>query len=169
MIETTITKIQYDADGVQRRWSIPFPYADVKHISIYTKVGEEPTVKVVDNYDIDKDDAVVIYPTVASGQEPLASGTKITIARETPETQLEDASQVHFTSKDVERGLDKLTMITQELSATSGETMEVAAAAFEAAEEAVNTANEADKKADDAVIVANNAKSVADGDRKSTV
>ena len=169
MIETTITKIQYNADGVQRRWSIPFPYADVKHISIYTKVGDEPTVKVVDNYDIDEDDSVVIYPTVPSGQEPLAAGTKITIARETPETQLEDASQLHFTSKDVERGLDKLTMITQELSATAGETMEVSAAAFEAAEEAVSTANEADKKADNAVIVANNAKSVADGiDAKAT-
>lgn len=169
MIETTITKIQYDADGVQRRWSIPFPYADVKHISIYTKVGEEPTVKVVDNYDIDEDDSVVIYPTVASGQEPLAAGTKITISRETPETQLENASQVHFTSKDVERGLDKLTMIAQELSTTAGETMEVSAAAFKAAEEAVNTANEADKKADNAVIVANNAKSIAEGiDAKAT-
>lgn len=176
MIETTITKIQYDADGVQRRWSIPFPYADVKHISIYTKVGEEPTVKVVDNYDIDKDDAVVIYPTVASGQEPLASGTKITIARETPETQLEDASQVHFTSKDVERGLDKLTMITQELSTTSGETMEVSAAAFEAAEEAVDSAAQANKTAEEAktiagqaVGIAEDAKSIAQGiDAKAT-
>lgn len=176
MIETTITKIQYDADGVQRRWSIPFPYADVKHISIYTKVGEEPTVKVVDNYDIDEDDAVVIYPTVASGQEPLASGTKITIARETPETQLEDASQVHFTSKDVERGLDKLTMITQELSTTSGETMEVSAAAFEAAEEAVNSAAQANKTAEEAktiagqaVGIAEDAKSIAQGiDAKAT-
>lgn len=176
MIETTITKIQYDADGVQRRWSIPFPYADVKHISIYTKVGEEPTVKVVENYDIDEDDSVVIYPTVASGQEPLASGTKITIARETPETQLEDASQVHFTSKDVERGLDKLTMITQELSTTSGETMEVSAAAFEAAEEAVNSAALANKTAEEAktiagqaVGIATDAKSVAEGiDAKAT-
>lgn len=161
MIETTITKIQYDADGVQRRWSIPFPYADVKHISIYTKVGEEPTVKVVDNYDIDEDDSVVIYPTVASGQEPLASGAKITIARETPETQLEDASQVHFTSKDVERGLDKLTMITQELSTTSGETMEVSAAAFEAAEEAVNSAALANKTAEEAKTIAGQAVGIA--------
>lgn len=166
MIETTITKIQYDADGVQRRWSIPFPYADVKHISIYTKVGEEPTVKVVDNYDIDEDDAVVIYPTVASGQEPLVSGTKITIARETPETQLEDASQVHFTSKDVERGLDKLTMITQELSTTSGETMEVSAAAFEAAEEAVNSAAQANKTAEEAKAIAGQAVGIAE-DAKS--
>lgn len=166
MIETTITKIQYDADGVQRRWSIPFPYADVKHISIYTKVGEEPTVKVVDNYDIDEDDAVVIYPTVASGQEPLASGTKITIARETPETQLEDASQVHFTSKDVERGLDKLTMITQELSTTSGETMEVSAAAFEAAEEAVDSAAQANKTAEEAKTIAGKAVGIAE-DAKS--
>ena len=162
MIETTITKIQYDADGVQRRWSIPFQYADAKHISIYTKVGEEPTVKVVDNYDIDEDDSVVIYPTVASGQEPVAAGTKITIARETPETQLEDASQVHFTSKDVERGLDKLTMITQELSTTAGETMEVSAAAFESAEEAVNSAAQA-------VGIATDAKSIAEGiDIKAT-
>ena len=162
MIETTITKIQYDADGVQRRWSIPFQYADAKHISIYTKVGNEPTVKVADNYDIDEDDSVVIYPTVASGQEPLVAGTKITIARETPETQLEDASQVHFTSKDVERGLDKLTMITQELSTTSGETMEVSAAAFESAEEAVNSAAEA-------VGIATDAKSIAEGiDIKAT-
>lgn len=176
MIETTITKIQYDADGVQRRWSIPFPYADVKHISIYTKVGEEPTVKVVDNYDIDKDDSVVIYPTVASGQEPLASGTKITIARETPETQLEDASQVHFTSKDVERGLDKLTMITQELSITDGEIMEVSASAFEAAEEAVDSAALANKTAEEAktiagqaVGIATDAKSIAEGiDAKAT-
>ena len=161
MIETTITKIQYDADGVQRRWSIPFPYADVKHISIYTKVGEEPMVKVVDNYDIDEDDSVVIYPTVASGQEPLSAGTKIIIARETPETQLEDASQVHFTSKDVERGLDKLTMITQELSTTAGETMEVSASAFGAAEEAVNTANEANATAGEAKTLAEQAVSVA--------
>lgn len=176
MIETTITKIQYDADGVQRRWSIPFQYADAKHISIYTKVGEEPTVKVVDNYDIDEDDSVVIYPTIASGQEPLATGTKIIIARETPETQLEDASQVHFTSKDVERGLDKLTMITQELSTTAGETMEVAADAFEAAEEAVNSAALANKTAEEAktiagqaVGIATDAKSIADGiDAKAT-
>lgn len=161
MIETTITKIQYDADGVQRRWSIPFPYADVKHISIYTKVGDEPTVKVVDNYDIDEDDAVVIYPTVASEQEPLASGTKITIARETPETQLEDSSQIHFTSKDVERGLDKLTMITQELSTISGETMEVSAAAFESAEKAVNIANEANTTANEAKTLAEQAVSTA--------
>ena len=161
MIETTITKIQYDADGVQRRWSIPFPYADVKHISIYTKVGEEPTVKVVDNYEIDEDDEVVIYPTEASEMEPLAAGTKITIARETPETQLEDSSQIHFTSQDVERGLDKLTMITQELSTTSGETMEVSAAAFEAAEEAVNTANEANTTANEAKTLAEQAVSTA--------
>ena len=161
MIETTITKIQYDADGVQRRWSIPFQYADAKHISIYTKVGNEPTVKVADNYDIDEDDSVVIYPTVASGQEPLVAGTKITIARETPETQLEDASQVHFTSKDVERGLDKLTMITQELSTTAGETMEVSSAAFESAEEAVSTANEANATADEAKALAGQAVSVA--------
>ena len=161
MIETTITKIQYDADGVQRRWSIPFQYADAKHISIYTKVGEEPTVKVVDNYDIDEDDSVVIYPTVASGQEPVAAGTKIIIARETPETQLEDASQVHFTSKDVERGLDKLTMITQELSTTASETMEVSADAFGAAEEAVNTANEANATAGEAKTLAEQAVSLA--------
>ena len=176
MIETTITKIQYDADGVQRRWSIPFQYADAKHISIYTKVGEEPTVKVVDNYDIDEDDSVVIYPTVASGQEPIAAGTKIIIARETPETQLEDASQVHFTSKDVERGLDKLTMITQELSTTASETMEVAADTFEAAEEAVNSAAQANNTAEEAktiagqaVGIATDAKSIADGiDAKAT-
>ena len=176
MIETTITKIQYDADGVQRRWSIPFQYADAKHISIYTKVGEEPTVKVVDNYDIDEDDSVVIYPTVASGQEPVAAGTKIIIARETPETQLEDASQVHFTSKDVERGLDKLTMITQELSTTASETMEVSADAFEAAEEAVNSAAQANETAEEAktiagqaVGIATDAKSIAeDIDAKAT-
>lgn len=161
MIETTITKIQYDADGVQRRWSIPFQYADAKHISIYTKVGEEPTVKVIDNYDIDEDDSVVIYPTVESGQEPLTAGVKITIARETPETQLEDASQVHFTSKDVERGLDKLTMITQELSTTASETMEVSSAAFESAEEAVSTANEANATAAEAKTLAGQAVSVA--------
>ena len=176
MIETTITKIQYDADGVQRRWSIPFPYADVKHISIYTKIGDEPTVKVVDNYDIDEDDSVVIYPTIASGQEPIAAGTKIIIARETPETQLEDASQMHFTSKDVERGLDKLTMITQELSTTASETMEVSADAFEAAEEAVNSAAQANNTAEEAktiagqaVGIATDAKSIAEGiDAKAT-
>lgn len=176
MIETTITKIQYDADGVQRRWSIPFQYADAKHISIYTKVGEEPTVKVVDNYDIDEDDSVVIYPTVASGQEPVVAGTKIIIARETPETQLEDASQVHFTSKDVERGLDKLTMITQELSTTASETMEVSSAAFESAEEAVNSAAQANKTVEEAktiagqaVGIATDAKSIAEGiDAKAT-
>ena len=161
MIETTITKIQYDADGVQRRWSIPFPYADAKHIFIYVKVGETQTVKVLDNYEIDKDDSVVIYPTLESGQEPLSANTKITIARETPETQLEDSSQIHFTSADVERGLDKLTMITQELSTTASEMMEVSADAFEAAEEAVNSAAQANETAEEAKTIAGQAVGIA--------
>ena len=61
----------------------------------------------------------VIYPTEESGLAPLEAGKQILILRETPNTQLEDSSQIYFKSNDVERALDKLTMQVQELARDS--------------------------------------------------
>ena len=135
MIQDTLSKVVYTADGEQRQWDVPFQFNDSKDLHIYLtddgvrveevfqnfEVVENGEKKEVDNPDIDfnKEGNYVIYPTPESGLAPLEAGKQILILRETPNTQEEDSSEIYFKSKDIERGLDKLTMQVQELARDS--------------------------------------------------
>lgn len=119
MIETTVTKILYQADGVQKVWDIPFPFNDNGDIVLSVKTASDADyVKVTENYLVNKAAKTVTYPVSGS---VLTAGASVLIVRNTPVTQLEDSTELHFTSADVERGLDKITMIAQEIKNDTNE------------------------------------------------
>ena len=117
MIENENNKISYLGDNINRTWEVPFPFIDANDIKIYISEtdGFESEVEVSSNFEWNDQKTAIIYPTVKSGLKPLTDKQKITLSRETPITQNENSKQIAFTSADVERALDKLTMISQEI------------------------------------------------------
>ncbi len=87
--------------------------ADIKLYETNISTGE--TVEITENLTKDIDNARIKYPT--SG-EPRPTGYKLTIVRETARTQGVGLSTQSFDPKNMEKGLDKLTAIAQELDET---------------------------------------------------
>lgn len=113
MIEEQVTKILYTADGTNKVWEIPFDYIDNADVALRVKLPTDADFsKITENYVINKAAATITYP--ASGNA-LVADSSVLIERNTPVTQLEDSTKLHFTSADIERGLDKITMIAQEI------------------------------------------------------
>lgn len=119
MIQDTLSKVVYTADGEQRQWDVPFQFNDSKDLHIYLTDDGVRVEEVFQNFEFNKEGNYFIYPTPESGLAPLEAGKQILILRETPNTQEEDSSEIYFKSKDIERGLDKLTMQVQELARDS--------------------------------------------------
>lgn len=115
MIENTTTSIVYTSDGVQRYWTIPFAYLDrlndVKVAIQNHETGEITQLAYLTDFVIQPNAPQVVGLVTAAAEDD-----KILISRRTANTQEEDSSQHTFTSPDVERMADKLTMIVQEHS-----------------------------------------------------
>ena len=108
--------------------SVDFPFAfrinNEEDLKVYVKIGVGAyTLQTLnDDYELvdlhtDANGNItsgnIRYPKLGT---PLTSADSIYAIRETPNTQLEDSSQVSFQSKDMERALDKATMEIQELA-----------------------------------------------------
>lgn len=119
MIQDTLSKVVYVANGEQREWDVPFQFYDSKDLHIYLTDDGVRVEEVFQNFEYNEESKHIIYPTPESGLAPLEAGKQILILRETPNTQEEDSSEIYFKSKDIERGLDKLTMQVQELARDS--------------------------------------------------
>ena len=122
MIENTNSKVTYVADGNTNSWAIPFQFINEEDILLYVSDDTIDT-KITSNYSFNEQKTAIIYPTPESSLPYVETGKKVTVIRKTPQTQEEDSSLIHFTSQDVERSLDKLTMITQELQEESGRSL----------------------------------------------
>ena len=113
MIENTSTKILYSTDGTNKVFDIPFDFISNEDVAISVKLPTETDfTKITENYLVNKAMATVTYPVSGNA---LVSDSSVLIERNTPVTQLESSAKLHFTSSDVERGLDKITMIAQEI------------------------------------------------------
>ena len=113
MIENTSTKILYSTDGTNKVFDIPFDFIDNKDVVLSVKLPNETDfTKITENYLVNKAMATVTYPVSGNA---LVADSSVLIERNTPVTQLESSAKLHFTSSDVERGLDKITMIAQEI------------------------------------------------------
>ena len=109
----------FDCNGVTRNW----PYAssfpiilttDIEIWLINSSTGSLTQVEAA--YEVDEDLGEVIYPTVASGLDPIATGYQILLVRVQPLTQATDLeTQGSFNADTVEDMCDKLTMICQQL------------------------------------------------------
>ena len=105
----------FTADGLERQWPFTFQVPDGSLVVGYVTSPTGSVSKITENMSVDLQNKKYIYPTVASGLSPLASGWKITLMRQTPCTQeidLDEQDNVPYAS--MEEGLDKLTYLAQE-------------------------------------------------------
>ena len=113
MIENTSTKILYSADGTNKVFNIPFEFINNEDVVFSVKLPTDTDfTKITENYLVNKAMATITYPVSGNA---LVADSSVLIERNTPVTQLESSAELHFTSSDVERGLDKITMIAQEV------------------------------------------------------
>lgn len=119
MIETTTCKNSYTANGTQRNWPITFPYEAATELEFYVWSGSELNQISSSDYTLDEEEGYITYPK--SNSDPaVTSGYVVVILRSTPQTQLEDSEETSFKSDDIERMVDKLTYIAQELQEQLG-------------------------------------------------
>lgn len=150
MIENTLSKVVYVASGTQRQWDIPFEFYKIEDVHIYITSDGEHIEEIDQNYYYDEEGKFFIYPTEESELDPIPAGTKVLILRETKNTQEEDSSDVYFKSKDVERGLDKLTMQVQDLKRDSLRAVKLSHFATQTPEDFAKGIFEAEKRATEA-------------------
>jgi hypothetical protein len=111
MITGQTVKNTYQGDGVNREFTITFEFTDSSQIKFKVN-GQEVTT----NFALNTVAKTLTYPTVASELDPLTSADEIVIYRDTAITQdIEFNNGGPLNAKMIEDGLDKLTMISQEL------------------------------------------------------
>lgn len=111
MITGQTVKNTYQGDGSNRVWNISFEFTDSSQIKFKVN-GEEVTT----NFALNTVAKTLTYPTVASGLAPLTSADEIEIYRDTEITQdIEFNNGGPLNAEMIEDGLDKLTMISQEI------------------------------------------------------
>lgn len=111
----------YTADGATKSWEYPYPYTDKDTIALYVKHNGVLAKIDAQNYtvtQVEESSVVKTYVNYPLGQDddPVPAGDSILLWRDTAITQLEDSTDTNFKSNDIERMVDKLTMIAQELS-----------------------------------------------------
>ena len=113
MIENTSTKVLYSTDGTNKVFDIPFDFINNEDVVLSVKLPTDTDfTKITENYLVNKAMATITYPVSGNA---IVADSSVLIERNTPVTQLESSAKLHFTSSDVERGLDKITMIAQEI------------------------------------------------------
>lgn len=115
MITGQTVKNTYQGDGVNREFTITFEFTDSSQVKFKVN-GQEVTT----NFALNTVAKTLTYPTVASELDPLTSADTIEIYRDTEITQdIEFNNGGPLNAKMIEDGLDKLTMIAQEVLNTA--------------------------------------------------
>ena len=107
MIQETKTSVVYVGDGQQRSFPFPYRYYDAKDVVGYVE-NKGKWERITGNYEYHDGEKTYEYPTTGA---PLAKGVKLKLARETKQSQEYDFAEDH-----VEKALDKITMILQEIN-----------------------------------------------------
>lgn len=111
MITGQTVKNTYQGDGSNREFTITFEFTDASQVKFKVN-GEEVTT----NFSLNTVAKTLTYPTVASELDPLTSADEIEIYRDTEITQdIEFNNGGPLNADMIEDGLDKLTMIGQEI------------------------------------------------------
>lgn len=127
MINDTTTRVIYNGDGITKEFPFSFPITDKKGIKVVISNIDNIEIVLNKDYFVDEKKHVVFYPGYAPGEEPaqadipplLQEGEKIAIIRETKINQTSTFGR-KWPFYIGELGLDKLTMISQELKQLLG-------------------------------------------------
>lgn len=115
-VSGTSTKSVYTADGSNKYFPYSWEILESSDVQLWVTDLNSNTSQVTTNFDVDTSNSRVIYPNVASGLGPLASGYIVTVIRVLPLTQPVDLVNQGVTDLGVlEEAYDRLTLITQQL------------------------------------------------------
>ena len=122
-ISTTQTKIIYNGDGSNRRFDIPFPFLTDEDVKVFTLDAGGAQTDVSTKADISADRTYITYPA-NEGEPALGKDFRLVVMRQTALTQENDLIQQATLHKEsLEKSLDKLTMISQEVQERLGRTV----------------------------------------------
>ncbi|CAK7067958.1 MAG: hypothetical protein DELT_01735 [Desulfovibrio sp.] len=115
-VEATATKEIYEGNGLATVFPVTFPYSQADTIKVMFTARDGTETEVTENYQITvtaSGDTSVTYPVEGP---PIAAGTKCTIFRQTPLTQIVDLlSDGHFNPDTLEKdGFDRILHMLQE-------------------------------------------------------
>ena len=121
MIETAVTRVVYDGDGVTTSFPFDFPALSKDDIVVVVADENHNETTLTANYFVDLEGKRVLYPGYEPGNEPaeserppvLQNGERIAIYRNTKTSQM-SARGDKYPFDVVEKSLDKITMILQE-------------------------------------------------------
>ncbi len=116
-VSMQLTKRIYAGNGLTRAWEVDFPLTSAEDLQVFLTSPAGYETRINADYELNSAMNSLTYPTVSSGKDPLATGWKITLVRQTPSTQEIDLlRQGELDAEVLEQGYDKLTLITQELA-----------------------------------------------------
>lgn len=130
MITTTITKHIYESNGLNQRWDYAFPIVETTDIQVWVTEPDGVAELLSSGlYVIYENTGGVAGGTVEypiSPLAPLATGYTVTVMRVLPLVQeTEFVNQGRIQAESIEDGLDRLTMITQQLAEILGRAITV--------------------------------------------
>ena len=122
MVITNVNQVVYQGDGVTTAFPFTFRIIDATDIKLLLLDSDGTETDITSDYYVDTVNNTVHYPGYAPGAEPalsdrppvLAEGQKLVIYRKLPITQEKDLGD-KWPFYVIELGLDKLTMILQDI------------------------------------------------------
>lgn len=155
LVDNSIYRNAYVANGSTKVFTISFPFLDASHIAVYQKIGEAEEVKVPASQYTISGTGNPRGGTLTMNTAP-AAGTKIVILRDIPITQLYNYTELdNFPAEAHENALAKLTMICQQLMELSERHLTVPATSTQTPQEAMreilDVASKANEYADAAL------------------
>lgn len=138
MVISGVNTVTYNGDGITTAWPYTYEVTDASEIRIQLNNADGTAVIVESDYYVDLINSTVYYPGYAPGSEPpeaeqppkVQTGQTITVYREIPMTQESDLGE-KWPFEVIEKGLDKLTMIAQQIDSGTKRTIDNALASME--------------------------------------
>ena len=122
MIGSSDNRVSYDGNGIATEFAYTFKILEKSDMNVLHVAADGTETLLTKDYYVDMEKSVVLYPGYAPGAEIpeserppiLPVGERIVLYRQVPITQ-ESALDKHWPFDVIEAGLDKLTIICQQL------------------------------------------------------
>lgn len=122
MIGSSDNRVSYDGNGIATEFAYTFKILEKSNMNVLHVAADGTETLLTKDYYVDMEKSVVLYPGYAPGAEIpeserppiLPVGERLVLYRQVPITQ-ESALDKHWPFNVVENGLDKLTIICQQM------------------------------------------------------
>lgn len=137
MVTTDVNTVTYNGNGSRTAFPFTFKIQSASEINLQLVYADGTVTDITSDYYVDTVNSTVHYPGYAPGSEPaeadrpapVQTGQKLTIWRDVPMTQEADLGD-KWPFEEIENGLDKLTMICQQIYAYTNRKLDAALASM---------------------------------------